>query len=161
MNLYRPKIYIHAAAYKHVPLMENNPVESIQVNVLGTKNMADLAVNTMFERFCYGFYDKAVNPTNVMGASKRIAEIYVQSLDRKIKSEGKHQLNLSQPDLVMSLGSTGSVIPHFKKQIENGGPVTVTHPEIMRYFMTIPKLVCWYWKPEQWVREVKFTFLHG
>ena len=139
MNLYHPNVIYHAAAYKHVPLMENNPVESIQVNVLGTKNMADLAVKYGVERFVMVSTDKAVNPTNVMGASKRIAEIYVQSLYRKIAAEGSGKTKFITTRFGNVLGSNGSVIPHFKKQIESGGPITVTHPEIMRYFMTIPE----------------------
>lgn len=139
MNLYRPNYIYHAAAYKHVPLMENNPVEGIQVNVLGTKNMADLAVKYEVERFVMVSTDKAVNPTNVMGASKRIAEIYVQSLYKKISSIGTGKTKFITTRFGNVLGSNGSVIPHFKKQIEAGGPITVTHPEIIRYFMTIPE----------------------
>ncbi len=139
MNLYKPNYIYHAAAYKHVPLMENNPVESIQVNVRGTKNMADLAVKYNVERFVMVSTDKAVNPTNVMGASKRIAEIYVQSLNRKIVADKSASTKFITTRFGNVLGSNGSVIPHFKKQIEAGGPVTVTHPEIIRYFMTIPE----------------------
>ncbi len=139
MNLYRPDYIYHAAAYKHVPLMENNPVESIQANVLGTKTLADLAVKYKVERFVMVSTDKAVNPTNVMGASKRIAEIYVQSLYKKIISEGTGTTKFITTRFGNVLGSNGSVIPYFKKQIEAGGPVTVTHPEIIRYFMTIPE----------------------
>jgi len=139
MDLYRPDFIYHAAAYKHVPLMEDNPVESIQVNVKGTKNMADLAVKYGVERFVMISTDKAVNPTNVMGASKRIAEIYVQSLSKKINANGKSSTKFITTRFGNVLGSNGSVIPHFKKQIESKGPVTVTHPEITRYFMTIPE----------------------
>jgi len=139
MDMYRPDYIYHAAAYKHVPLMEDNPVESIQVNVKGTKTMADLAVKYKVERFVMVSTDKAVNPTNVMGASKRIAEIYVQSLFRKLAAEGNDTTKFITTRFGNVLGSNGSVIPHFKNQIEKGGPVTVTHPEIIRYFMTIPE----------------------
>jgi FlaA1/EpsC-like NDP-sugar epimerase len=138
-EMYRPDYIYHAAAYKHVPLMEDNPVESIQVNVQGTKIMADLAVKYKVKRFVMISTDKAVNPTNVMGASKRIAEIYVQSLFRKMQVEGNDSTKFITTRFGNVLGSNGSVIPHFKKQIEKGGPVTVTHPEIIRYFMTIPE----------------------
>jgi FlaA1/EpsC-like NDP-sugar epimerase len=139
MDMFRPDFIYHAAAYKHVPLMEDNPVESIQANVLGTKIMADLAVKYKVQRFVMVSTDKAVNPTNVMGASKRIAEIYVQSLNSRLRAQ-----ELEGPKFITTrfgnvLGSNGSVIPLFKSQIEKGGPVTVTHPEIIRYFMTIPE----------------------
>lgn len=139
MDMYRPDIIFHAAAYKHVPLMEDNPVESIQVNVQGTKIMADLAVKYDVERFVMISTDKAVNPTNVMGASKRIAEIYVQSLFKKYNNQKKPVTKFITTRFGNVLGSNGSVIPLFKKQIEKGGPITVTHPEIIRYFMTIPE----------------------
>ncbi len=139
IDLYRPDIIFHAAAYKHVPLMEDNPVESIQVNVKGTKIMADLAVKYKVERFVMISTDKAVNPTNIMGASKRIAEIYVQSLYRKLQKEAEFTTKFITTRFGNVLGSNGSVIPHFKNQIEKGGPITVTHPEIIRYFMTIPE----------------------
>ncbi|MDD3078232.1 MAG: nucleoside-diphosphate sugar epimerase/dehydratase [Paludibacter sp.] len=139
MDMYRPDIIYHAAAYKHVPLMEDNPVESIQANVKGTKILADLAVKYDVQRFVMVSTDKAVNPTNVMGASKRIAEIYVQSLNRKIHKERENTTKFITTRFGNVLGSNGSVIPLFKSQIEKGGPVTVTHPEIIRYFMTIPE----------------------
>ena len=139
IDMYRPDYIYHAAAYKHVPLMEDNPVESVQVNVQGTKILADLAVKYKVQRFVMVSTDKAVNPTNVMGASKRIAEIYVQSLFRKIQAEGNAETKFITTRFGNVLGSNGSVIPHFKSQIEKGGPVTVTHPEIIRYFMTIPE----------------------
>lgn len=139
MDMFRPDVIYHAAAYKHVPLMEDNPVESIQTNVKGTKIMADLAVKFKVQRFVMVSTDKAVNPTNVMGASKRIAEIYVQSLFRKMAAEGNATTKFITTRFGNVLGSNGSVIPHFKSQIEKGGPVTVTHPEIIRYFMTIPE----------------------
>lgn len=139
IEMFRPDYIYHAAAYKHVPLMEDNPVESIQVNVNGTKIMADLAVKYKVKKFVMVSTDKAVNPTNVMGASKRIAEIYVQSLFRKLEGKGGNETKFITTRFGNVLGSNGSVIPHFKNQIEKGGPVTVTHPEIIRYFMTIPE----------------------
>lgn len=139
MDNFRPDFIYHAAAYKHVPLMEENPVESIQTNVVGTKNMADLAVKYKVERFVMISTDKAVNPTNVMGASKRIAEIYVQSLFKKLNSSSKDTTKFITTRFGNVLGSNGSVIPLFKNQIEKGGPITVTHPDIIRYFMTIPE----------------------
>lgn len=137
---YLPDYVFHAAAYKHVPMMENNPCESIQNNVYGTKILADLAVKYGIKKFVMISTDKAVNPTNVMGCSKRICEIYVQSLNQAIKEgvvKGETQFVTTRFGNV--LGSNGSVIPLFKQQIRNGGPVTVTDPNIIRYFMLIPE----------------------
>lgn len=141
-NIFRelkPKALFHAAAYKHVPLMESNPVEAVTCNVMGTRILADLSIEHGLEKFVMISTDKAVNPTSIMGCSKRIAEIYVQSLNN-------HKENLDVPHTAFVttrfgnvLGSNGSVVPIFKKQIESGGPLTVTHPEITRYFMTIPE----------------------
>ena len=153
-EMYKPHYVYHAAAYKHVPLMEDNPSEAIKNNVHGTKMIADLSVKYGVQKFVMVSTDKAVNPTNVMGASKRIAEIYVQSLNNSLTqkdfifSNGLSYINDLEIKPITKfittrfgnvLGSNGSVIPRFKQQIEKGGPVTVTHPEITRYFMTIPE----------------------
>ncbi len=153
MKTFKPHYIFHAAAYKHVPMMEHNPAEAIRTNVMGTHVLADLAVKYNVRKFVMISTDKAVNPTNVMGASKRIAEIYVQALFNSFKQEGVlytnglSQLNGEKKGVTKFittrfgnvLGSSGSVIPRFKAQIQKGGPITVTHPEITRYFMTIPE----------------------
>ncbi|WP_242689123.1 nucleoside-diphosphate sugar epimerase/dehydratase [Pedobacter sp. SYSU D00535] len=157
-HTYRPQVVFHAAAYKHVPMMENNPREAILDNVLGTKNLAEIAVEFYVERFIMISTDKAVNPTNVMGASKRLAEMYIQSLNCHLDAMNSSLMLGGQSLFVKGgirrghtkfittrfgnvLGSNGSVLHRFKAQIERGGPVTVTHPEITRYFMTIPESV--------------------
>ena len=137
---YKPEIVFHAAAYKHVPLMESNPCEAINANVMGSRNVADMAVKYGVEKMVMVSTDKAVNPTNVMGCSKRLAEIYVQTLSKAIingEVEGKTKFITTRFGNV--LGSNGSVIPRFREQIINGGPVTVTHKDIIRFFMTIPE----------------------
>ncbi len=136
---YNPNYVYHAAAYKHVPMMEDYPSECIRVNVFGTINIASLAVKYGAEKFVMVSTDKAVNPTNVMGASKRIAEIYVQSLYKSQENAAQNSTRFITTRFGNVLGSNGSVIPLFRKQIETGGPITVTHPEIIRYFMTIPE----------------------
>ena len=146
---YQPDYVFHAAAYKHVPMMEDNPSEAVLNNIYGTKVIADLSVKYGVKKFVMVSTDKAVNPTNVMGCSKRICEIYVQSLNRKLRKEAMEKLSV-KPDYVTYtqfvttrfgnvLGSNGSVIPLFKEQIKNGGPVTVTDEKIVRYFMLIPE----------------------
>ena len=138
---YKPEYVFHAAAYKHVPMMENNPSESIQNNVWGTKVIADLSVKYGVRKFVMVSTDKAVNPTNVMGCSKRICEIYCQSLNKKIGQENNKDVSTQFVTTRFGnvLGSNGSVIPLFEKQIKNGGPVTVTDPNIIRFFMLIPE----------------------
>ncbi len=134
---YKPEIVFHAAAYKHVPVLENNFMQAIKVNVFGTKNVLDAALQFGSKRFVFVSTDKAVNPTNIMGASKRLAEILVQSFFYKQKSNEKLQIIITRFGNV--LGSNGSVVNLFEEQIKNGGPITVTHPEINRFFMTIPE----------------------
>lgn len=148
-HTYRPHVVFHAAAYKHVPVMENHPAEAIRNNVLGTKILADLSVKYLVDRFLFISTDKAINPTNIMGASKRIAEMYCQSLQSTVvkpKTEDPIVFRMVHSQETTKfittrfgnvLASNGSVIPRFREQIESGGPVTVTHPEIIRYFMTI------------------------
>ena len=137
---YRPQVVFHAAAYKHVPLMEENPCEAVLVNVIGSRNVADYCLKYEVEQMVMVSTDKAVNPTNIMGCTKRLAEIYVQSLGQALEhGEVKGKTKFVTTRFGNVLGSNGSVIPRFREQLEKGGPITVTHPEITRFFMTIPE----------------------
>jgi len=142
---FRPDYVFHAAAYKHVPMMEDNPSEAVQNNVYGTKVIADLSVKYGVKKFVMVSTDKAVNPTNVMGCSKRICEIYTQSLNKRLATLAAGKDSASKATQFVTtrfgnvLGSNGSVIPLFQEQIKKGGPVTVTHPDIIRFFMLIPE----------------------
>ena len=137
--MYTPDVVYHAAAYKHVPLMEENPTQAIFVNVMGTKNLADLSIKYKVDKFVMVSTDKAVNPSNVMGASKRIAEKYVQSLYFDQLKNNSNTTKFITTRFGNVLGSNGSVVPLFSKQIAEGGPITITHKDIIRYFMTIPE----------------------
>jgi FlaA1/EpsC-like NDP-sugar epimerase len=138
-STYEPDVVYHAAAYKHVPLMEENPFQAVYTNVCGTKNLADLSQKYGVERFVMVSTDKAVNPSSVMGASKRIAEKYVQSLHYNLNQDNPNATKFITTRFGNVLGSNGSIVPLFTKQIQEGGPITITHPEIIRYFMTIPE----------------------
>lgn len=138
-NLHQPQVVYHAAAYKHVPLMESNPYQAIYTNVFGTKVIADLSLKYKIDAFVMVSTDKAVNPSNIMGASKRIAELYIQSLAHEVENDIIHKTKYITTRFGNVLGSNGSVVPLFTKQIEAGGPITITHPDIIRYFMTIPE----------------------
>ncbi|WP_375238863.1 polysaccharide biosynthesis protein [Aurantibacter sp.] len=136
---YKPQVIYHAAAYKHVPLMEKYPNQAVTTNVFGTKNVTDLALKYEAEKFVMVSTDKAVNPSNVMGATKRVAEIYVQALQEQAKINPINKTQYVTTRFGNVLGSNGSVVPLFKRQLEKGGPLTITHPDIIRYFMTIPE----------------------
>jgi FlaA1/EpsC-like NDP-sugar epimerase len=136
---FQPNFVYHAAAYKHVPLMEDNPSQAVLTNIVGTKNLADLSSLFNVEKFVMISTDKAVNPSSVMGASKRIAEKYVQSFNFKLLEKSNSTTKFITTRFGNVLGSNGSIVPLFTKQIQQGGPITITHPEIIRYFMTIPE----------------------